>query len=61
MVPVTISAIGEGVFIAGFGIQVDCNKVIARQPWHLSNSLLVFKKATGEERTKELILNEVPL
>lgn len=53
-------AIGDGVFMAGFENAIDCNKVLARQPWQLSNSLMVFKKAVGNEKIADLVLNEVP-
>lgn len=58
--PATIYAIGEGIYLVGFENSTDCNKVLARQPWQLSNSLMVFKRAVGNERIADLVLNEIP-
>lgn len=58
--PVKIHAVGEGIFVADFQSAVDCNKILAKQLWQLSNSLMVFKRITGEERIAEIQLNEVP-
>lgn len=58
--PANFFAIGDGVYIAGFENSLDCNKVMVRQPWQLSNSLMVFKKAVGNEKIVDLVLNEVP-
>lgn len=58
--PVTVYAIGDGIYLVGFETSTDCNKILTRQPWQLSNSLMAFKKAVGNERITDLILNEVP-
>lgn len=58
--PVTLYAIGESIYMVGFENATDCNRVLAKQPWQLSNALMVFKKATGNEKVADLILNEVP-
>lgn len=58
--PVNVYAIGDGIYLVGFENSVDCNKVLARQPWQLSNNLMVFKKAIGNEKIADLSLNEVP-
>lgn len=58
--PATIYAIGDNIYLVGFENSMDCNKVYARQPWQLSNNLMVFKKAVGNEKIADLILNEVP-
>lgn len=58
-VPANVFAVGDSIFMAGFENAVDCNKILAHQPWHFSNSLMVFKKAVGNERISDLILNEV--
>lgn len=59
--PANFFAIGEGIFLVGFENSVDCNKVLAWQPWQFNNSLMVFKKAEGNERIVDLVLKEVPL
>lgn len=38
----------------------DCNRIFVKQLWNLSNSLMVFKRAFGNERIAELTLTEVP-
>lgn len=58
--PVKIHAVGEGIFVAEFQNTVDCNKILAKQPWQLSSSLMVFKRINGEEKISEIQLNEVP-
>lgn len=58
--PANVYAIGEGIYLVGFESMLDCNKVLARQPWQLSNNLMVFKKAIGNEKIASLVLNEVP-
>lgn len=58
--PANFFTIREGIFLVGFENSVDCNRVLARQPWHLSNSLLIFKKVVGNEKVADVILNEVP-
>lgn len=58
--PVNVYAIGEGIYLVGFENVVDCNRVLARQPWLLSNNLMIFKKVVGNEKISDLVLNEVP-
>lgn len=45
--------------VTGFSLS-SCNRVLAKQPWHMSNNLMVFKRAIGSERIADLMLNEVP-
>lgn len=58
--PANVYVIGDGIYLVGFENMNDCNRVLARQPWQLSNNLMVFKKVVGNEKIKELVLNEVP-
>lgn len=58
--PVKVHAVGDGIYVADFQSMVDCNKVMAKQPWQLSGSLMVFKRITGNEKLAEIQLNEVP-
>lgn len=58
--PANVYEIGEGIYIVRFESAMDCNRVLAKQPWHMDNTLMVFKKAIGNERIEDLVLNEVP-
>lgn len=43
----TIYAVGEGIYVADFENVADCNRILAKQSWHLSNTLMIFKKIVG--------------
>lgn len=47
--PATVYSVGEGIFLVAFEGAADCNRVLAKQPWLLSNTLTIFKKAIGKE------------
>lgn len=57
--PATVYTIGENVYLVSFECMADCNRILAKQPWNLSNTLMVFKKAFDNEKIAELSFSEV--
>ncbi|KAL8473856.1 hypothetical protein ACS0TY_030640 [Phlomoides rotata] len=56
----TISNMGEGLFIFEFGDELECNRVLIKQPWNFSDSLIILAKIEGFEKPNDISLNVVP-